>query len=184
MKKALLFSFALMLVAGMAFAQSGGSVGIFADNAGASCNLTDTPGGTLKQYYVCHVVHAGMTGSQFRAKMPTCMTGATYLSDTNVFPVVIGNTQSGYAAGYGACKPAPVHVVTINVFVMGMTPACCYWVVDGDPAVPSGQIEVSDCGFNTLIATGGAGIINANSSCDCDVPSDATTWGQVKALFE
>ena len=183
MKKMVLLAVAVLFTASLAFAQ-GGSLGVFSDNMGTSCNLTDTPGGTLKQYFVVHVAHAGMTGAQFRAKMPTCMTGATYLSDTNVFSVVIGNTQTGYAAGYGACRPAPVHVVTINVFVGGTTPACCYWIVDGDPAVPSGEIEVSDCTFTTLFATGGVGIINPTTGCNCDVPSEETTWGSVKALYE
>jgi hypothetical protein len=31
--------------------------------------------------------------------------------------------------------------------------------------------------------TGGQGIVNMNPTCPCNVPTEDTTWGQVKALY-
>jgi hypothetical protein len=182
MKKALLLTLVLMVSASMAFAQ-GGSVGIFADPGGTSCNLADVAAG-LASYYAVHVYHAGATASQFAAPQPACMVGVTYLSDTAVFGVTIGSSQTGVAIGYGTCQAAPTHVLTINYFVGGATPPCCYYPVIPDPNVPSGQIEVTDCNFLPLFATGGIGIINPDATCQCDVPTQDSTWGKVKSLYQ
>ena len=185
MRKALLLSFALMLVASMAFAQAG-SVGMFADPAGMSCNLLDLAPSGVKLYYVVHVYTTGATASQYMAKVPLCMTatGAIYLADTNMFSVTLGNSQTGVAVAYGACLTGPIHTQTIQVFAMGITPPCCYWPVTGDPNLPSGLIEGADCSYVTFYPTGGVGIINSQPNCDCNIPAEDTTWGQLKALYE
>jgi hypothetical protein len=188
MKKALLLSFALMLVASMAFGQTGlGSVGMFADPAGASCNLLDMAPMGVKTYFVVHVLTTGATGSQYRAVVPQCMkaTGAMYLSDTNMFGVTIGNSQTGVAVAYPSCLVGPIHTQTISVFAMGTTPACCRWYVDGDPNTGSSVPLIADCAYLVWPGPmGGQGIINSNPTCNCDVPNEDTTWGQVKALYE
>jgi hypothetical protein len=185
MKKALLLSFALMLVAGMAFAQTGlGSVGIFSDPLGANCNLVDTAPAGVKLYYVVHVLTTGATGSQYRAKMPTCYTAGLYLADTNMFAVTIGNSQTGVAFAYPSCLVGPIHTQTIQIFGQGLTGPCCRWIVDGDPATGSAVPLVADCAFLVWPATGGVGILNPDGTCQCNVPNEDTTWGQVKALYE
>ena len=183
MKKALLLSFALMLVAGMAFAQAG-SVGVFADPLGLNCNVLDGPPMGLKQYFVVHVYTTGATAVQYRAKLPLCMTatGAMWLSDTNMFAVTVGNSQIGVAVAYGNCLVGPIHTQIISVFAMGMTPACCRWIVDPDPAV--GQITGADCMFQVIYPSGGQAMINPTTGCQCSIPNEDTTWGQVKALYE
>jgi len=185
MKKALLLSFALMLVASLAFAQAG-SVGVFADPAGLSCNLLDQAPMGVKLYYVVHVYTTGATAVQYRAKLPLCMTGtgAMWLSDQNQFPVAVGNSQIGIGIAYGSCKVGPVFLQIVQVFAQGTTPPCCRWYVDADPAVPSGKIEGSDCAFVVFYPTGGQGIINSGPTCNCNIPTEDTTWGQVKALYE
>lgn len=181
MKKALLLTLVLMLAASMAFAQ-GGSIGVFSDAGGSSCNLTDAAPGLLS-FYVVHVLTPGATASQFSAPMPACMLGASYLSDTGIFPVTIGSSQTGVAIGYGACLAAPIHCLTINYFGGGLTTPCCYYGVYPDPNLTSGNIEVVDCTENLITATGGVGIINPDGTCQCDVPTQDTTWGKVKSIF-
>jgi hypothetical protein len=184
MKKALLLSLVLLVGASMAFAQ-GGSVGIFSDQAGTSCNLPDAVPG-LTTYYIVHVYTTGATACQFVAKKPTCVT-ATYLSDTAPFPVTIGNSQVGISIGYGTCRVGPIYVLGINYFTTGTTPACCYYKVTCDPlgvdACASGNIDIVDCAFQSALATAGTGIVNANMTCNCNVPANETTWGGVKALY-
>jgi hypothetical protein len=180
MKKALLLTLVLMVSASMAFAQ-GGSVGIFADTGGTNCNLADATAG-LCAYYVVHVYHAGAAASQFAAPKPACHMG-TFLSDTAVYPVTIGGSQAGVAIGYGTCQAAPTHVLTMNVFCMGLTGQCCRWPVVADPNVPSGQIEIVLCDNSLVFGTGGEGIVNSNPTCNCDVPVQDSTWGKVKSLY-
>lgn len=181
MKKVLLLSFALMLVASLAFAQAG-SIGIFADPAATNCNLADAAPG-LGLYYIVHVFTGGATGSEWAATKPACHTGM-WLSDMNQFAVVLGNTQTGYSVGYGACKIGTVHICTMQMFNSGTTPACCLWQVVPHPANANGRIEGSDCNFDLILPTGGAAIVNSNTGCNCNVPTQDTTWGGVKALFE
>jgi len=180
MKKALLLTLVLVVSASMAFAQAG-SVGLFADTGGTDCNLADlTPG--LTAYYAVHVYHAGAIACQFAAPKPACLL-ATWLSDTAVFPVTVGGSQGGVAIGYGSCQGAPTHVLTINYFTQGLTAPCCVYPVVNDPNIPSGEIEVVDCANNLLVGTGGVGIVNSSPNCDCDVPTEDTTWGKVKSLY-
>jgi hypothetical protein len=98
--------------------------------------------------------------------------------------VAIGGSQTGIAIAYGACLAAPIHVLTIQYFASGITPPCCYYPVVPDPNLPSGQIEVVDCAETIVFATGGVGIINPDATCDCDVPTQDTTWGKVKSIFQ
>jgi hypothetical protein len=184
MKKALLLTAFLMLGASIAFAQSG-SVGIFADAAGTNCNLPDAVPG-LTPYYVVHVYTTGATACQFKATKPACVL-ASYLSDATVFPVTVGNSQTGVSVGYGTCRSGPIHVLTLNFFTQGLTQACCYYKVACDPlgsdGCASGLIDIVDCSFEPALATAGTGIVKANGTCDCNVPVEDTTWGNVKALY-
>jgi hypothetical protein len=184
MRKALLLTFALMLVAGMAFGEPG-RIGIFSDPTGGNnCNLTDSPAGT-KNFYVVHIDATSVSGSQFLAKVPDCFTG-TFSKDT--YPagfLNIGTSQIGLSVVYDPyCSNSPVLLVTIELNVLGTTPACCVWRVTADPAVSSGEIEVADCEYNVLFATGYHALFNTDTTCNCSIPTEDTTWGQVKALYE
>jgi len=128
------------------------------------------------------VFTVGSTACQYSAPKPTCMT-AMYLSDTNPFPVTVGNSQTGVSVGYGTCRVGPIHVQTISFFTSGTTPACCRYRVLPDPNLASGQVETVDCAFQPGIATGGQGFVNSNPTCNCNVPVEDTTWGGVKALY-
>jgi hypothetical protein len=100
-----------------------------------------------------------------------------------IYPVTIGNSQSGVAIGYGACVPSPNHILTIQYFGSGLTGPCCLYKVYPDPFIPSAQIEVVDCANNILFATGGAALINPDATCTCYVAAEETTWGKMKAIF-
>ncbi len=183
MKRALLLSLVLAFGAGTAFAQAG-SIGICADQRGTVCNLSDVPG--LTQYYVVHMNTQAATACQYSAPKPACFTGI-YLSDTNPFPVTIGNSQIGVSIGYGVCKSSPIYVQAISYFTYGTTPPCCFYWVRPDPTASPPGIYVVDCAQpygNLLVATGGAGLINRGPTCCCGCsPTEDSTWGQVKALY-
>jgi hypothetical protein len=180
MKKALLLAMALMLGASVAFAQ-GGTIGLYKDMAGTDCWLNDTTPG-LTAYYVVHLNTTAATAAEFSAPKPTCMM-ATYLSDASVFPVTVGTSQTGVSIGYGACKAAPIHILTLNFFTMGATQPCCLFPVRPHPV--NGGPWMVDCASTQLPAAARIAVVNGNQTCTCAiVPVDESTWGGVKALYE
>jgi hypothetical protein len=160
----------------------GGVISVSSDPAGTSCNLTDKTAG-ICTYYVIHTETSGAGGVVFSAPIPTCF-AVTWISDEPVFPVTLGDSQSGVTVAYGSCRSGPVHILTVKFFCQGLTGACCaYWVLP-DPRVESGKIEVSDCGLNLLYATGGKAVVNGTTECPCQQASEASSWGRVKSLYE
>jgi hypothetical protein len=165
---------------------SPGMLGIYADNMGTNCNIVATTP-SVKTVYVVHTRTDGATACQFSAPKPQCWTNAMYLSDSDMFPVTIGNSQTGKSVGYGTCRVGTINVLPINYFVQGPpTQFCCPYPVLPDPIAPSGRIEIADCEFHTVYAYGATAIVNPNASCPCESPPvgvEETTWGRVKSLY-
>lgn len=189
MRRLLLTTFVLMLGASLALAADlpGGRVGIFSDQAGTNCAVTDAAPGLLPVY----VVQTGTTGAtacQYKAVKPVCFTGS-FLSDTNPFPVTIGSSQTGVSIGYGSCRIGTVHVQTINFFASGTTPACCLYKVECDPLgvdqCASGLIDIVNCDQVSALANPQIGVFNPSSACLCAdiIPAQESSWGQIKALY-
>jgi len=168
-------------------AGDGGSIGIFSDTNGSDCNVYDLSGPTIARFYVVHVGQSGALAARFSAPPPPCFSTAIYVQDLPVFFTTEGNTQTGvevqYTTSSGApsCKPSPVHVMTIEYVVQGLTAPCCYYSVLPYPG--DATIEVTDCFASVLSATGGEAIINPQSGCSCSVSTRTSTWGAVKAMF-
>lgn len=165
---------------------SPGMIGVYADPIGADCNIVATTPG-LTQVYIVHSRTDGAMASQFSAPKPTCWTNALYLSDVTMWPGSVGNSQTGIAIGYGACRTDAVHVMSINYFIQTVpTQFCCPYPVLPDPHAPSGRIEIADCSSNVVYGCGATAIVNPDASCPCSLPSipvEATTWGRVKAMY-
>jgi hypothetical protein len=176
----------IVMSASLAVAQTGGGIGIYSDLVGVDCNLWDNVAG-LCPYYVVHIPLPGSIGaataSQFSAPKPVCHLGQ-WLSDTAIFAVTIGSSQTGVAIGYGTCLPLPLHVLTMNYFCNGLTGACCQYDVLPDPNIASGNIEAVDCNFVTHVAAGMCAMVNPDASCPCwATPVEETTWGKIKAVY-
>ncbi len=140
----------------------------------------DTPG--LLSIYIVYVQPwpPGVTGVEFSAPKPACFTG-TYLSDVKPFPVTLGGSQAGVSIGFGTCRQAPVHVLTVNYYALGTTPADCQYRTLAHPL--TGQVSIVDCADNLLFLSSGGNYINPPEG-DCDtVPVTMSTWGSVKSLF-
>jgi len=105
------------------------------------------------EVYVFTFSDAGVMATQFSAPKPACMAGATYLADLNVFPVTLGNSQSGVSIGFGQCETYYCHVLTIQYFMTGATVGCCpYWVLP-HPNAESGKVEFVDCAQQLFFGT-------------------------------
>lgn len=180
MKKALLLTVVMIFGATAAFGQAG-TIGVYADAAGADCHLPDAVPG-LTPWNVVHTNTAGATASQFAVLLGSCNL-ATYLSDTAIYAVTIGSSQTGVAIGYGACIGSPNLVLIVNMFTSGVTPPCCPVEVVPDPNSASGQIEVVDCLNNLLFGSGFTSYINGSDNCPCTVGTEESTWGAVKSIY-
>jgi len=183
MKKSLLLTLAILLAVSASNAQVGGSFGIFADPAGANCEIADTSA-ALCNVYIVHVNASAVSAAEFGVSAPTCIL-APFLSYTPLFAVDIGFNPAapleGRSVGYGGCATSPVHVATLGYFCQGLTTPCCYQAII--PHAGNGQIGTVDCSSNLLSAAGGEAIWSAQSGCNCDVVNRASTWGAVKEMF-
>jgi hypothetical protein len=160
-----------------------GYISIRGNQFGDQCEIYDQSPGLLT-IYVVHTNTTGATASRWSAPMPSCMVGATFLTDQPVFGVNIGNSQTGISIGYAACLTGPIHILSMLFFGSGLSSSCCRYDVYPDPGAVSGQIEVVDCANNLLWTTGSPGFVNPDQGCVCGlVPVEQTTWGRVKSLY-
>jgi hypothetical protein len=169
----------------MAFAQAG-SIGVFADPAGASCDLLDAVPG-LYNVYVVHVFTPGATASQFAV---TWTAGMMFLSESPTAPYIKIGTCSqpgtGCAIAYGGCIGSPNMILTISFFAQLLSAPCSMFHVIPDQTAPAKtSVLVTDCGDPPLLlnATGGEAFVNNNGSCPCNVPVEETTWGGIKSMY-
>jgi hypothetical protein len=186
MKRGLLLTVSLLAIAGIAFAQPG-SVGIFADAGGATCDLSDaTPG--LYSVYVVHVNSPAATASQFSVAWDAGM-NMTYLSEAVTPPYIgIGNAQAGIAIAYGSCISLAANMIlTFSFFAQATSANDVFFHVlpDVSTTPPKTHVLVTDCASPPLLlnATGGEAILN-NTGDPCDVPIEETSWGQIKSLYQ
>jgi hypothetical protein len=81
---------------------------------------------------------------------------------------------------------SPVYILKIQYWGDGLSPDCTYLQVVKDPSASPPGIWAWDCGDppNQLPATGGDIVVNpVVGVCCCDVPSQGTSWGKIKALY-
>ncbi len=172
---------AVLIFAPPVFGQAGALL-LADDDQGNDCDLEDKTAG-IRSFKVIHVSASGVTASMFSAPIPACFTG-TWLSDTAPFPVTVGDSQFGVAIGYGSCLSSPIHVLTINYFCQGTSENCCYYRIQPHPDVESGEVEVVDCYESLQPGFGGRAVVNPTSSCPCGPPTQDSTWGRVKSLYD
>jgi hypothetical protein len=170
----------MMFAASLAFGQAG-NIGVFADTGGLSCDLNNSGGILFLQ--VVHVNSPGATACQF--KLTIYGTALTVYGATSAFNT-IGAPMAGIAVAYGACLVSPVHALTVTLG--GISAPCDRIVVEADPTADVPAIYVTDCATpvpNLLtVATGGTGFLNNDGTCPCNVPTEDTSWGQIKALYQ
>jgi hypothetical protein len=110
--------------------------------------------------------------------------GWVHLGDNWNFQA-IGLSIDGVSVAYGSCFVGPIALGSINFFGAAV-PGCSMISIVADPNSPSGEIEGVDCQVvpEKTFPTGGAGRVNSDQTCDCNVPVQDTTWGGIKALYK
>jgi hypothetical protein len=183
MKRIVLLTLAVLCISNLAFAQEPGSIDIFSDVTMTSCNIVDVPG--LVSLFVFHTHASLVASSMWMLEATDGAEGMTFVGDTVQFPVYIGTSMSGLSVVYGLCLSSPIHLVTVNFVGSGTTPPCGLFSIVPSPDSDYDQVEVADCNIiRMLIPRGGQARLNPDASCTCQVPTEKTSWGGIKALYQ
>lgn len=204
MNKALLLTVALLCFASLAFAQPPGSVAVYADNGYGymnpySCEVLD--GGVAAFYYITiHFVHvaddAGATAVEFQADMSQMSIGIDY-GDVCPFPLKIGAFRDGASISYQTClteTPGGIYLgsTTFRKSTQAYKHLCKYVYVKNHPipgiAGSTTPLAV-DCGdpADWLVLRGSYLVVSYDfTDCPCPgtIPTEESSWGQIKALYE
>jgi len=181
MKRFALIVLVVLALAAPALAQQVGTLGIFSDDQGNSCDLTDAGGGSLVTTYVVHKIGPGdgTTGVRFRIEPPAGATWSYAAFSTTFTPV--GQANVDLAIGYGGCQTLTFSVGSALWVSLVAAPACS-WVTIKEGL--TGVVLATDCAFQEwTMPTPGQAIANPNVTCPCDIAVQSSTWGQVKALY-
>lgn len=171
-------------------AQNGGVFFIAADSTGTSRAFPDHSPGVCTVYIVQNAFYpgAGFTGVRFKVDN-NAFTGM-WLMDQTAY-TALGISQSGIAISYGGCVQPPILVLTVRYYCYGNSP-CTTVGLEADPLSESGWIEVLDCNYELLsvpaiyeLCVNGAYVPDDTGfgHCDCTIPAQDTTWGQIKHLY-
>jgi len=159
-----------------------GQMGVFADPAGADCNIVDDAPGVMT-FYAVHVNHESAGAVDFKV-VPGPGVVATWLSDTKVIGQAFGTSNTGITIIYGSCEAAPTHVLTINYMVQGASSLCSEFRVVPNPNTPGNIIATVMCDEEIRREVLPKNlIVNPDGLCDCVVPVVPVTWGRIKSIY-
>lgn len=186
MKRLILLPCVLLLCAGPALAQQG-TIGLYQDTGGSFCELNAVPGTTLN-VFVVHIATVGAKAVQFKV-IQEAGASLLWLADAPLVGIIIGDTQTGAAVAFGSCRVGPNAFLRIDYFVGSPQPSCSRLRVVPDPLACTPGLLAVDCAPIPLTAAqpvnGGTLVINPDASCPCNVvPTEESSWGQIKSLFD
>jgi hypothetical protein len=185
MKRFALIMVCLLALAAPAFAQTAGHVGdisAYADDTGSSCNVNAPGGGGLLNVYIVHKFSdaGGATGCRFKVLFPA--TGLSYVTFATTF-TPIGNPTTDLSLGYGSCVTTTTNLGNLLFINTAAVPANGYITF----TAPDGGIYpnpiATDCLFGEYQVKTGSAIVNGDGTHQCDIATQPTSWGKVKALY-
>jgi hypothetical protein len=191
MKKVLILSLALLVSASMAFAQSGGHVGLYSDSPTyADCHIVEGAT-TPMNVYLVHSLRLDANTAQLKVQNNwSSFPGAVNFGTNLWINSTPGNSlYEGGTITYGGCRTLPWLLATMQFFFGGVPTADCTEVLQvvPDPTLASGQIEIVLCDETTIVyATGGVLYTNNGGSdqCPCEVATEETSWSRIKAMYQ
>jgi hypothetical protein len=186
MKKVLLMTLALMMVASVALADH---IGVYADQAGTDCDLnTLSFPPTNNTLYIVHKFNAGSTASQFKV---TDTSGLFATTQTTPY-LSIGTWNTDLSLAYGGCVIGDHVLMTLNFLFFGSPAPTCANTLEIGPAPTSpipGSVALVDCATpsgNLEPVTAGRAYVTGGciDPANCNPTGTASkTWGGIKALY-
>ena len=114
-----------------------------------------------------------------------------YLSEVINALTWTGNTQDGIEVDFEACLGGERLVATIMYNFVGTSEPCSYLEFAPHPSATSGSAEVWDCRASYWKIPGRIRRLYVKNECDMSAywcilgtPTEETTWGAIKALYE
>jgi hypothetical protein len=163
------------------------TISVFADAMGSACSVVDQQESVFTVYIIHH--YANCSISVEMSVVEGGGFGATYLNETHLSFVQIGDFRSGIAIGYGEAKNGTILIGTMQYAGHGTSTLCSWLDTSGSPnspGIPTPYPLVQDCSFYLYPGTSrGPLYVNPASGCDgwCVVATQPATWGRVKALY-
>lgn len=164
--------------------QSVGSIMLYSDPDGTSCEVAGNPS-TQVTVYVLHRFHTGVTSSQFKIEQNG--TNWTWIAEQPQSGTLItGTTDVGGSFVYGGCVSDPHSVVNVLYQSYGTAGVCSFLQVVPSPAALSGDIEAVDCDSGKFPAGDSKVTVNPDADCVCGNPISLreTNWSRIKALYQ
>jgi hypothetical protein len=156
-----------------------GSIGVFSDPIGGSCDITDAFGVVTAE--VVLVNSLGAVQVEFAVEESDGVE-MVYANETVHFTLKQGSTRGGIKILFGACRTGSVHLATIRYSGTGTTGTCSDIRIVPHPSV--GSVRIYDCEANPYTTPrGGAALVRNDGGCSCNVAAEPTTWGRVKSLY-
>jgi len=148
-----------------------GFIGVYSDAGGTDCSLADSST-ALCSYYVVHSLTSNVRGARFRISSEHL---GTVLPNGRPFTVTVGNAIDGVEIDYGSCMDVTggLHILTLNYFCQGLTPACARIEVVEHPTVPPPGLSANECSLGQVPVEGWTSYINNDGSCECALPDYA-----------
>lgn len=197
MKKALLLTLVLVCCASLAFAQ-GGSVAVYGDDGygymnGESCELYDC-GIAACYYQTIHFVHVAdvcATAVEFQADMSQLSIGIDY-GDVCPFPLKIGTFRYGASISYQGGFTGQIYLgsTTFRKTTQAFKHLCKYVYVKNHPVPGIAGVThplAVGCPTGWVHLAGSYAVMSydfTNCPCPGTVPTEESSWGQIKALYE
>lgn len=156
------------------------SIGIYADEAAVSCEISDPGGPGPKIFYIVHPNEpVPMGGSAWKLEWDAGMT-MTWIGDETPY-WHLGNAMDGITMTYVPCEGGTFKIDTVTMMSYGTSTPCSRLRLVPHPQL---GLIISSCGGLTPVPfTPSDGIVNADDTCRCSLPTATMTWGGIKAMY-
>ena len=153
-------------------------VGVYADNAGSVRCTPSPPPGPIVTFYVVHKFSLGTTGSRWKL---VDSTGWTLLQMLYTAGTTTSPAGDGVDVRYAACTGPTFAIAQITYLAQQPTTHPCSALAIA-PIAGESYVGVYRLAGN--LSSGGFGVLHLAMYCDeCTAPTEAATWGRVKALY-
>lgn len=156
------------------------TIGIFADPAATSCEISDPGGNVQVKVYVVQTSDVQpVVGSAWKLEWDAGMS-MDYISDDTTPYSKVGDAANGVSVFYFTCTAGTILIDTVTFLSHGTSAPCSYMRLGPHPTQNRVIIQ---CNFAGTPFVAGEGIVNPTPACTCNVTTEPATWGRVKALY-
>ena len=180
MKKTLLLTAALLMVASIAFAGPVGYMGLYADAAHSVCEVMN-PGGffPFTMYIWCQPSDQGTMCAEFSIGYPPNVIQSTVTNNTALISVTLGDLPSGMSVCYVGCQYDWHSPFSQMCYLTDMSPAFITLL----PHPSTGEVSFANCldGFPMEPA-----MVTNHLALNqpCEIGIEDASWGAIKGMLE